>query len=214
MKKSILAVGLLLALGCNRTPQPAPEPIAAAELAPAAAAPELPAIDAPSLYELDVTLTDQDGQRRTFESLRGQPVILTMFYGTCPYACPLLISDIKRALSKANPEARAAYRVVLVSFDPERDTPKALKELADVHSVDEPQWRLTSADGGRERELSAVLGIKYKRLANGHIQHTSVIAVLDEKGMLRHRKEGTPEGGDEALVRALNSVAAHSAPRG
>jgi protein SCO1 len=213
MRKLISALSFALAIACNQSPAPAPEAIAAAEPAPAATAPELPVADAPSIYELDMRLTDQDGKRRTLESLRGRPVILTMFYGTCPYACPMLISDIKRALANAEPAARSEFRVVLVSFDPKRDTSQALKDLADVHSVDLPEWRFTHADGGKERELAAVLGIKYKRLTNGHIQHTSVIAVLDENGKLRHRKEGTPEGSDEALVRALNSVAGKSAAR-
>jgi protein SCO1/2 len=137
-----------------------------------------------------------------------------MFYGTCPYACPLIISDIKRALAKADPEARSEYNVALVSFDPERDTPKLLKGLAGVHQIDLPAWRLTRADGGKERELSAVLGIKYKKLSTGAIQHTSVIAVLDRQGKLRHRKEGSAEGADKALVRALNAVARQGTPRG
>jgi protein SCO1 len=212
MKKLMLTLGCALALACNRSPAPAPESTAAAEPVPVAV-PELPALDAASIYDLDMQLTDQDGNRRTLDSLRGQPLILTMFYGTCPYACPMLISDIKKALAKADPAARSTYRVLLVSFDPKRDTSSALKELADAHSVDVPEWRFTHADGGKERELAAVLGIKYKRLTNGHIQHTSVIAVLDENGKLRHRKEGTPEGGEEALVRALNSLAAQSAGR-
>jgi protein SCO1/2 len=161
----------------------------------------MPAVDAPSLYELDVMLTDQDGQRRTLESFRGKPLVLTMFYGTCPYACPLIISDIKRALAKAAPDARSEYNVALVSFDPERDTPKLLKGLAGVHQVDLPAWRLTRADDGKERELSAVLGIKYKKLKTGAIQHTSVIAVLDRRGKLRHRKEGCPRAATK-VVRA------------
>jgi protein SCO1 len=207
MNKPFLGFALLLAAACHRAPVPTPEPVPTTAPEPAVAAPELPAVDAPSVYELDVTLTDQDGQRRTLESLRGQPVILTMFYGRCPYACPTLISDIKRALKLADPVARSAY-------DPERDTPEVLKGLAAIHHVDLEEWRFTSADDGKERELSAVLGIKYKRLASTHIQHTSVIAVLDAEGKLRHRREGTQEGSDEALVRALNAVAAGAQPSG
>ena len=208
----LLAPILALALGCNQTPA---ETTPAEPPAPALPnAPPLPAPRGPSLYDLELELTDQDGRQLSLRSFRGRPLILTMFYGTCPYACPMLISDVKRALARADPAARQQFQVLLVSLDPERDTPAAMKELANVHEIDLPAWRLTRSSGGTERELAAVLGIKYKKLENGAIQHTSVISVLDRRGVVRHRRDGTPEGAHQALVSAIDAVAAERGPEG
>ncbi len=58
--------------------------------------------------------------------LRGHPVLIAMFNATCPDACPLLIADLQRIEGELPSRIKADLRIVLVSLDPERDTPDAL----------------------------------------------------------------------------------------
>ncbi|MFZ1795448.1 MAG: SCO family protein, partial [Dokdonella sp.] len=44
-----------------------------------------------SVYHLHVPLLDQDAHPVDFASLRGKPRLVTMFYASCPYMCPLII---------------------------------------------------------------------------------------------------------------------------
>lgn len=213
--KKLCLLALLFATACDRAPAAGAAPSAETTSPPPSAAPLATAKPkGPSVYELELALTDQDGAALSLDAFRGRPVVLSMFYGTCPYACPTLISDIKRALAQLEPDQRAEYRVLLVSFDPDRDTPKALKGLADLHQVDQPEWRFTRAADGMERDLAAVLGIKYKKLPSGGIQHTSLISVLDARGVVRHRSESSPDADEAALVRALRATASETAPQG
>jgi protein SCO1/2 len=95
--------------------------------------------------------------------------------------------------------------VLLVSFDPERDTPQRLAELAALHGVDQNRWSLARASDEQVRELAAVLGLKYRRLDNGEFNHSSVISVLDADGTIQARVEGL-EQPLEVLARALTQL--------
>lgn len=160
-----------------------------------------------SLYQLDTRLTDQDGKAVKLGDYRGQPVIISMFYGTCPYACPLLMSRIKRLEAALAPEVRAQVRVVLVSLDPEHDTPESLKKLAKAHGLDEARWRLLRTEEEYVPEVAAVLGIKYRPLREGGMNHSSVLTLLDRDGVMELRVEG-PEASTDGLVARLTELAA------
>jgi protein SCO1/2 len=121
---------------------------------------------------------------------RGHPVVISMFYGTCPYACPTLIGDIKRLEKSLDEETRKDLRVILVSFDPERDTPARLAELGQKHGLDATRFELCRASESQVRELAAVLGIQYRKLPGGGFNHSSVITVLDASGNVAGRVDG------------------------
>jgi protein SCO1/2 len=150
----------------------------------------------PSLYELGLTLRDATGQRIGLDAARGKPVLLTMFYASCNVACPALIEDVRRALA----EMPADVQVMLVSFDPDRDTPAALAALATARGLD-TRWTLAAADAADARELAAAFGYRYRKLENGEFFHGSTIVLLDEAGRPLAKTEGF--GQHAALVAAL-----------
>lgn len=152
-----------------------------------------------SLYDLELVVEDASGRALPLASLRGAPVVISMFYASCPAACPRLIDDLKGIERDLSPEARARTRFVLVSFDPARDTPAALRQLAEERALG-PAWILAAADDPTARELAAGLGVKYRVLDSGEFFHTSVITVLDGEGQPRARVEGL--GGDASSIRA------------
>jgi protein SCO1/2 len=129
-----------------------------------------------------------------------------MFYATCPFASPTLISDIKRLDRKLDAKARQEMRVLLVTFDPERDTPEKLGQLAKTHQVDTKRWTFARASKDDTRDLANVLGLKYRQLPSGQFNHSSVITVVDEKGMIRARVEGLQSPNTE-LISTLQRLA-------
>lgn len=177
-----------------------PNPVPATAQAPEAQAPEAQANR--SIYQLETPLRDQNGKTVGLDVFRGQPVLISMFYASCPMACPLLINDIKRLEQRLPPEVLQQTRVLLVSMDAERDTPQALTQLAQDRGLDLNRWRLTSTPEAQARELAAILGIKYRRLSDGNFDHTSVITLLDANGNREGRIEGAGQPSD-ALVKRL-----------
>lgn len=190
------------AVAPSSTPAASPPPIAAAHATPAATEPVL---NAP-IYDLEMSLTDQTNRAVPLDVFRGSPVVVSMFYATCPYACPTLISDIKHIEKRLDKKARAATRVLLVTFDPERDTPQKLSEIAKEHGVDTQRWKFARASEDDTRNLANVLGLKYRKLKSGQFNHSSVITVVDGKGIIRDRVEGLQQSNDK-LVETLGQLA-------
>lgn len=137
-----------------------------------------------SLYQLPASLTDQDGRAFTLDRYRGHRVVVAMFYGSCPNTCPLLIETIRTTESALKPENRESLRVLLISIDPERDTPSALAELSKTRHIDTRRWTLASAPANDVRAIAAALNVSYRRLPNGDYNHTSVLTLLSPEGAI------------------------------
>lgn len=158
-----------------------------------------------SIYHLDAELIDQSGERHGLDLYRGHPVLITMFYGQCPMACPVLIDTVRAVERAADPQQRAALRVLLVSIDPEHDTPQALHALAQTRRIDLSRWTLAQADEATVRKLAAVLNVQYRRLPDGQYNHASVISVLSPEGEIR--QQSTVLGrADERVLAALRQA--------
>lgn len=135
-----------------------------------------------SLYRLAVPLTDSSGQRFDWRELAGRPALVTMFYGDCNTACPIIIENLQRTVAKLPPK-RTALTVLMVSLDPLHDAPASLADLAAKHKLDARVFRLAVApDETRTRAMAAALQIKFRALEGGVINHTTRISLLDAGG--------------------------------
>lgn len=83
-----------------------------------------------------LTLTDQTGQPFALESLREKQSVLLYFGFThCPDFCPATLSKIKRVYRILGNRSRHV-QTVLVSVDPERDTPERLARYLEYFEID------------------------------------------------------------------------------
>ncbi|WP_156727884.1 SCO family protein [Streptomyces apocyni] len=75
----------------------------------------------------DLVLKDTKGEKFDLrEETKGKPTLLYFGYTNCPDACPLIMSNLaiaRKSLSKAEQDK---LQVILVTTDPERDTPEHL----------------------------------------------------------------------------------------
>jgi protein SCO1 len=152
----------------------------------------LEAADVPgaSLYQLSVPLETADGATLALASLRGQPLLVTMFYSHCTSICPLLTAELQSIDRQLAPNQRATVRVLMVSFDAARDTPAALKSFARLHHIDDPRWIVARASASDVRLLAAALGIRYRELPDHTFNHSAVITLADRDGVVRARALG------------------------
>lgn len=166
--------------------------------------------DAPtSIYHLRARLVDQQGHPQQFDVHRGRPVLVSMFYASCPNTCPLLIDTVKSIEAALNAADRAQLRVLLISVDPERDTPQALGELAKSRHLDSSRWTLAATDEATVRKVAAVLNVQYRRLPNGEFNHSSIITVLSPQGEILEQSSalGAADASVMAALRRAMSVA-------
>ena len=137
-----------------------------------------------SLYRFDAVLTSQDGREHGLDVYRGHPVLVTMFYGSCPATCPLIIETLRSAENAVAPAQRANLRVLMISLDSERDTVSALQELAKARRIDTARWTLARADERTVRNVAALLNVQYRKLPSGEFSHSTTIALLSATGEL------------------------------
>jgi len=142
-----------------------------------------------SIYQLDAAWTDDAGRPVKLADLSGHPVVLTMFFTNCEYACPILVNDNKRLLAGFAPAMRDQVRFVLVSFDTARDTPAALHAYRDRMGLP-ADWLLLHGDAGNVRELAMLLGVRYQQDARGQFSHSNLITVLNAGGEIAFQREG------------------------
>lgn len=165
--------------------------------APAAAAP----LSSRSLYQVDATWTDDAGAPFRLTEFRGQPVVLAMFFASCTYACPILVHDLEQIRAALAPDVRARAKFVLVSFDHARDTPAALHRYRERLGLDSG-WTLLRGSDADVQELAMLVGVKYRRDANGDYSHSNLITVLNGEGEIVHQREGL-QGEIAATARAI-----------
>ncbi len=151
----------------------------AASIAPVLADDTLPPN---SVYHLQVSVEDQFGEISGLDRYRGKPVLVTMFYTSCPHVCPMLISTIQFTESELSEQELAGLRVITISIDPERDTPEKLLETMERHRVDASRWSMVRPDLGDLRTIAGVFGVRYKKLSDGEFNHTTRIILLDQDG--------------------------------
>ena len=184
---------------------------AATSITGAMAAPSAPPLTTPavlpgdSIYQLPVSLTGQDGRVGRLDARRGAPVLVSMFYTSCRFVCPMLIETVRDIEAKLSTAEREHLSVLLVSIDPVHDSVEVLKRTADERGVDSPRWTLARTDAASVRKLSAVLGIQYRALPDGEFNHSTVVVLIDAEGRIAART--TRMGGaDPGFVKAVKAA--------
>jgi protein SCO1/2 len=170
-----------------------------------AVAPAATGFSRDSLYQIETKFTDDTGRPFALGELRGRPVVLTMFFASCGYACPLLVTDMQAIRAQLPAAVRENAVFVLVSFDSVRDTPAALRKYRTERALD-AGWVLLHGDDDAVRELAALLGVKYKQEADGMFSHSNLVTVLNRAGEIVHQRTGL-RGGLAETARAVTAAA-------
>ncbi|MBX3623178.1 MAG: SCO family protein [Rhizobacter sp.] len=192
-----LCVATLTALACG-----AP---ALAASAPATAA----AVPTDSIYQLPLTLTDQGGRNFQLADRRGAPMLVSMFYTSCQFVCPMLIDALKATEAELSTTERSQLSVLMVSFDPAHDSVAVLKRTAGERGLDAGHWTLARTDARSVRKLAALLGIQYRQLASGDFNHTTALILVDRDGRIAGKTEklGNTDPAFVKLVKAATQKA-------
>ena len=154
-----------------------------------AAKPNMRPLPGDSVYQLPLVLTDQNGRAADWRGRRGKPQLVSMFYTSCKYICPLIVDSGKAIEKQLTPAERQRVGILLISMDPARDTPTALKDVVDKRTLDVARWTLASPPKHDVRAVAGVLGIRYRELADGELNHTSALVLLDADGRILARTE-------------------------
>lgn len=162
-------------------------------------------------YYADISLQTQDDKRVAFDVHGDHLRIVTMFYASCPMACPLTIDTLHSIDRQLTPAERARLEVLMVTFDPAHDSPSVLKRVTVERRLDTSRWTLARTAPGDVRRLSALLDIPFRPLPDGSFNHASVLILMDGDGheLARTSKTGLPDPRFIEAVRESLAAPAH-----
>ncbi|WFB36714.1 SCO family protein [Kiritimatiellota bacterium B12222] len=163
-----------------------------------------------SLFHLQASFLNTDGEKVTLSDYQGKPFILAMFYATCPTVCPRLIQDVLKMEDLLTASEQAQLPVILVSFDPETDSPEKLTAFAKSWEMDTPRWQLWSGNAKDARTLAAGLGIRYRKTPDGEISHSAPITLINAQGEIALQLAG-PGVDNTALMQQIKTQLAAGA---
>lgn len=211
----VCLVGMIATLSACSSPSSAPQSISDAAMGRTApretVTPTFRGMVPARAYALPAaTLTDTAGTTYRLPASLTSPVTLVFFgYTHCPNVCGTVLADLAQALRRLDEADRAQVRVLFLTTDPARDTPRAIRAYLD--RFDGSFVGLTGSPEELERVATAV-GVPLegtKRLPGGgyEVGHGAQIVGFDA----RHRGrvvwlEGTPIGDLRADLKTLVEV--------
>ena len=163
-------------------PTRAPEP-AAAESAAGGVRPEPNKGIAVGDKVPDFALTDQTGKTVRLSQFHGEPVAVTFAYTRCPdaTACPMTMAKFAKlnaALTGKNPG-----RLLVITVDPENDTPAVLADFAKRIGADPARWKFLTGEPRALARVAETFGVLYYP-ERGRIVHQQAVAVIDPEDRL------------------------------
>ncbi|MEK6751052.1 MAG: SCO family protein [Chloroflexota bacterium] len=134
----------------------------------------------------DFTLTSVNGDV-SLSDFRGKYVLIYFGYIFCPDICPATLANVGQALRSMSGSQAEDVQLLMISLDPERDTPEKLAEyVAHFH----PSFIGVTGSQEQLAEVTSLYGIFYEKhvgsAASGYlIDHTATLLVIDREGYLK-----------------------------
>ena len=158
------------------------------------------------------TLTDADGGPLSLRRDLDAPVELFFFgYTRCPDICPLVMSNLALAVARLPAEVAGDVQVVLVTSDPTRDDPAALRSYLDRF---DPGFTGLTGPLDRITAVADAMGVPIEhgeRLPSGgyDVGHgTQVVGYVDDHGVVAWTAGTSAEDMGDDLVRMLDTATA------
>ncbi|MBS1533782.1 MAG: SCO family protein [Flavobacteriaceae bacterium] len=159
-----------------------------------------------SIFNLTSKWKTQDNKTLEIKDFKGKVTVVVMIYTSCKAACPRLVADMRDIESKMPKDKLSEINFVLVSIDPEVDTPERLKTFAKANFMDAPHWTFLQGNKTTVQEFANVLAVKYKQIAPMDFSHSNIISVFDREGILIHQQEGLGVNNKETVNKIIETV--------
>lgn len=135
-------------------------------------------------------LTNQNEKKISDKDYLGKVYVVEFFFSTCPTICPKMNESMLQLQEEyyGNPK----FGIASITIDPATDTPKVLKEHAEVLGVKHYNWHFLTGDKDYIYNLANKgfnLYAGQNNKAAGGFEHSGLFALVDKKGNIRCRKD-------------------------
>ncbi|OUS72704.1 hypothetical protein B1748_24260 [Paenibacillus sp. MY03] len=153
----------------------------------------LPVIKQAPAFEIN----DIDGNPVSLASTSGKVRLVYYYFANCPDVCPPTTFLLAEAQEKLREQGKLGTDVELISitFDPERDTPEAIRKFAERTSAEVGDgWHFLRGDGDETIKLASEMKISVMKDPGGEtFSHMNLIALIDQNDQIRQLIKGSDE---------------------
>ncbi|MBE0539315.1 MAG: SCO family protein [Ignavibacterium sp.] len=155
------------------------------------------------------TFLNQDSVKVEFPKIiKDKITLMAMVYTHCPDICPMTTHNMQLVQRRLPDDLKDKVKFVVISFDPNRDTPAVLKKFAEIRDITFDNWTFLTGDNQNTKEVMLKFDVKaipadssYDE--NGELSysiiHTDRISLIDQNGRLRSNYKGSTANLDMIL---------------
>jgi len=140
----------------------------------------------------DFALYDENGRVVEAGRFRGKQIVLNFIYTRCPVAsmCPAATLKMVATQKLARKAGITNVEFVSITLDPKHDTPGVLRAYADDRGIDTGNFSFLTGPEGAIRDLLTQFGV-IAEFDGDLIKHTLATLVIDERGHIAFREDGS-----------------------
>ncbi|UYG01019.1 MULTISPECIES: SCO family protein [unclassified Halomonas] len=136
---------------------------------------------------LQFSLTNDDGEPARAEEYRGKTTLVYFGYTQCPDVCPLTLARFASIFNELDDDERDDVQMLLISVDPNRDTPEVLKRYTDAFG---PEFTGLTGDKEEIDALTNRYRIAYSfeepnERGDYIVNHSSAVFAFNDEGQPR-----------------------------
>ena len=136
-------------------------------------------------FDFDWDITTHAGAARKLSSFVGKPMAISFMFTNCtnPAMCPMVtvnMANLQRELEKR--DLTDEVQLLLISYDPARDTPEALKQYAQARGVRFDNLAMIRPPLEHFRDFVDEMAITVMPLRGGDINHSVELLLVDAQG--------------------------------
>lgn len=138
------------------------------------------------------SLTNQNGEIITNETLLGDVYVVEFFFSTCPTICPVMNQNM--LLLQNHFKDHPNFSIISITINPEYDTKEVLKSHAEHLGVTSPKWHFLT---GEKDYIYSIANKGFNLYAaenktiEGGFEHSGFFALIDKNGKIRSRKDSS-----------------------
>jgi len=134
----------------------------------------------------DFALADHTGKARTLADFHGRVVVMFFGFTHCPDVCPTTLAELAAAVKELGTDGDKV-QVLMVTVDPERDTPEVLSQYVAAFN---PRFLALRGTAEETARVAKEFKIIHQKVAGARpdsytMDHSAGTFIFDRQGRLR-----------------------------
>jgi cytochrome oxidase Cu insertion factor (SCO1/SenC/PrrC family) len=135
----------------------------------------------------DLHFRDENDQAFDFSNIKDKRLVVTMSYTECKKYCPIVTMTKLKEIQKTLEKKGQTAEFILVTMDPETDTPKVISQYKAEKGLTFPNWHFLTGSEKDVRAFSKLVGLSGYWKMDDHILHSIGIYLILPTGQISQK---------------------------